>query len=395
MIHSVPAPTYGIEEEYFLVDPATRMPCGERSAALIAACRSRFGERVGEEMLRPQIEVSTPILHTPHMALEALGELRGEVGRIAARHGLALLAASTHPLGDWRLQRPQAKPRYERLAADYRIVGRRNLFCGLHVHVGIPVGVDRVRLMNRLLPWLPLFLALSASSPFWNSDATGLASYRQSAYDEWPRSGTPDRFEDEGQYFEFVDLLRRHRIVSGAADMWWTIRPSGRFPTLELRICDACTRIEDTLALAAAFRCLVRAHLREPRTGAQGSAITRRIVDENRWQAKRHGIGARFVEESTGQAVTVADMLRTLRDLVAEDADTLRCETEIARLDAILAEGTSADRQLAIYRRQRERLRSRTQALESVVDWLLDATGDSREGAQRAPVHGGSGVVSA
>ncbi len=189
--------------------------------------------------------------------------------------------------------------------------------------------------MNRLLPWLPLFLALSTSSPFWRGVKTGLASYRQSAYDEWPRSGTPDAFDDEAQYFGFVDLLRRHDSVTDANDMWWTIRPSGKYPTLELRICDACTRIEDTLALAAAFRCLVRAHIRLPELGAKRSAVTRRIIDENRWQAKRYGTQASFIDEASGDARAVADILRAFQKLIASDAEALRCEQEIRSQPAI------------------------------------------------------------
>jgi carboxylate-amine ligase len=391
----VPAMTYGIEEEFFLVDPCTRRLCGDRTTRLLSACRTRLGDRVSEEMIEAQIEIATPILHTTNMARESLTELRWEVGRIAGRFDLGLLAASTHPLGDWEKERNQAKPRYERLTSDYRMIGRRNLLCGLHVHVGVPTDIDRVELMNRVLPWLPLFLALSASSPFWRGVKTGLASYRQSAYDEWPRSGTPDAFDDETQYFGFVDLLRRHDAVESANDMWWTIRPSGKYPTLELRICDACTRIEDTLALAAAFRCLIRAHVRRPDLGTRASAITRRIVDENRWRAKRHGTKASFIDETSGEAIAARDALRAFQTLIAPDAAALRCEREIAHLTTILDEGTSADRQLALYRGQRERMKSRVEALESVVDWLIDITGDVGRHAHRTAPYDGSGVVNA
>ncbi len=395
MAKHFPAVTYGIEEEFFLIDPSTRQLRSDRTDALLTACRARFGDRVSEEMLRAQIEIATPILRSTDIARDTLAELRGEVGRIASRFDLKLLAASTHPLGDWQQEMHHDKPRYERLASEYRLIGRRNLVCGLHVHVAVPADIDRVALLNRLLPWLPLFLALSASSPFWSGAQTGLASYRQAAYDEWPRSGTPDAFDDEAQYFGFVDLLRRHGAVDGAGDMWWTIRPSGKYPTLELRICDACTRIDDTLALAAAFRCLIRAHLRQPRLGVQRSAITRRIVDENRWRAKRHGTHASFIDEVTGGVRTVAETLCAFRDLIAPDTEALRCEREIDRLAAILDEGTSADRQLAIYRQQRERMRSRTEALVSVVDWLTETTEHDVRDITRSAPHDDSGVVNA
>lgn len=386
----VPTLTFGIEEEFFLVDPETRDLCGDRTPALLSACRARLGDRVHEELHRAQIEIATPVLHTASMAYESLHELRHAVTRIANKLDLQPLAAGTHPFASWRAQEPTDKARYERLMSDYAAIGRRSLVCGLHVHVSVPEGVDRIALMNRLLPWLPLFLALSCSSPFWRGQPTGLSSYRQAAYDEWPRAGLPDAFADDADYARFLDTLRVAGAARDGSEVWWAIRPSSRFPTLELRICDACTRIDDTLALASAFRCLVRAHLRDPRLGAPAEdtpcgATIRRIVDENRWRAKRHGLSAEFIDPATGATERVADALARLCALIAPDVASLRCEREIEQLQSIVDTGTSADAQLAIYRQQRDALHGRETATARVTDWLVETTAGAGDG-MRAPL---------
>ena len=366
--------SYGIEEEFFLVDCTTRDLAANVPASFLRACRLTMGERVGEELLQPQVEIATPVLHDTNQARESLGLLRDEVSRVAGRYGLGLVAAGTHPFGSWSDQRPTDKDRYARLIDDFQIVGRRNLFCGLHVHVGIPEGHDRVVLMNRLMPWVPMFLALSTSSPFWNGKPTGLLSYRQAAYDEWPRSGIPDAFTGEREYEAFVRLLASCGALRDGSYLWWAVRPSARFPTLELRIADACTDIEDSLAIAAAFRCLVRAHLRQPALGAESSPISRRVIEENRWRAKRYGTDAEIIDEAAGTAMGFLDALESMLTLISPDAEALGCEREVAHLRTIVRRGTSAHQQLAVYRAERNRCHTREDALQGVVDWLIGRT---------------------
>jgi carboxylate-amine ligase len=366
--------TFGIEEEFFLIDPETRALADKVPRQFMRACRRRLGDRVKEEMQQAQVEAATPILSSVATAREALLELRAEIADVALDHDMQLLAAGTHPTATWSEQAATDEARYDRLIEDFQIVGRRNLVCGLHVHVAVPDGVDRVDLMNRLMPWTPLFLALSASSPFWNSRNTGLMSYRQSLYDEWPRSGIPDAFDDEVQYADFVQLLSSCGALEDGSFLWWAIRPSARYPTLELRIADACTRAEDALALAAAFRCLVRAHVRNPQLGAHRTPMTRRLVEENRWRAKRYGTQASFIDEQGRRLVGMAETLHRLGTLVARDAAALDCERELRHLATIASLGTSADVQLALYRRERECMATREAALGKVVDWLSAAT---------------------
>ncbi len=366
--------SFGIEEEFFLVDPATRNLAVDVPAHFMRSCRRELGDRVGEELLRPQIEIATPVLHSAPEARESLQHLRRHLAEIASRFGLALVAAGTHPFGAWEDQKHTDKARYTRLIDDFQIVGRRNLFCGLHVHVGVPEGYDRVVVMNRLMPWVPMLLALSTSSPFWNGRRTGLLSYRQAAYDEWPRSGIPDSFANEGEYDAFVRLLAGCGALGDGSDLWWAVRPSARFPTLELRIADACTRVDDALAIAAAFRCLVRAHLRQPMLGASRSSISRRVIEENRWRAKRYGTGAEFIDEASGTACGFVSALEEMLELVAPDARALDCEADLAHLRTIVRRGTSAHAQLSVYRAERNRCRAREEALSSVVDWLARTT---------------------
>ena len=368
--------TFGLEEEFFLVRADSRRLVARMPPGLVPRARHELGQAIGTELLQSQLEISSPVFRSAAEARQRLGELRTGLGRLVQEFDLNLLCAGTHPLSTWTHQHGSTRRHYRRLVDDFQIVARRNLVCGLHVHVAVPADVDRVRLMNRVMPWLPLFLALSTSSPFWNRRRTGLLSYRQALYDEWPRTGIPDFFEDQAQYDAFTALLRDNRAIDDAGSLWWGIRPALKYPTLELRIADSCTRLCDSLAIAALFRCLVRSLIRHPDRGARRSAITRRVIDENRWRAKRFGLGARFIDESSGTAEPVSGVLARLRGDCAEDADTLQCTRELAGLDTLLAQGTSADVQLAIYERRRELGDGPLQAFVPVLDWLVATTAE-------------------
>ncbi len=367
--------TFGIEEEFFVVSPATRNLVRRVPAGLFADARRRLGRaHVAREMLQSQVELVSPIHRDMAEARTSMVAMRRGLCDAACAANVRIVAAGSHPLGAWHEQSATGKARYARLIDDFQIVGRRNLLCGMHVHVGVRAGVDRVALMNRLMPWLPVFLALSTSSPFWNRDRTGLLSYRQAAYDEWPRTGIPDHFESQQDHDAFVDLLVATGAIEGAESLWWAIRPSARFPTLELRITDCCTDLDDALAIVALFRCLVRAHVRRPTLGRARSSMTRRVIDENRWRAKRNGIDARFIDEHRAATCSFRSALSALRALVADDAAALGCSREIAHLDVILRRGTSAHRQLDRYRQCIDAGATRMDALRHVVDWLIATT---------------------
>ncbi len=289
--------------------------------------------------------------------------------------GCNIVAASTHPLGVWQEQLVTEKRRYDKLIADFRIISQRNLVCGLHIHVAIPENVDRVDVMNRAMHWLPVFLALSTSSPFWNHRVTGLLSYRQALYDEWPRSGIPDFFRDEADYQAFTDRMQAAGAISDSSQLWWAIRPALRFPTLEMRIADVCTRLEDALAIAALYRALVATLVANPDMGKARSTHTRRLIDENRWRAKRDGIKAEFILETSNEVVPVAKVVSDLMAMrVVSRSIGSTARRRCSPIERILSEGTSAHQQLKIYNDSRAAGDESLDALLKVIEWLKATT---------------------
>lgn len=371
--------TYGVEEEFFLSQAdtgaiATRMP-----QAFLHEVRRRLGDRASNELLQSQIELVTAVCADVEALARAVVGNRRVVAEIAKRYDLALVAAGTHPLAEWREQNLTQKPRYRQLVSDFQIIGRRNLLCGLHVHVAPPPDQDRVDVMNRILAYTPIFLALSCSSPFWNRQGTGLMSYRQAAYDEWPRTGIPEFFAGEADYDAFVRQLVQAGVIDNASYLWWAVRVSATYPTIELRIADACTDVHDALCIADLFRCLVRAAVRNPSLGRARMSTTRLLIEENRWQAKRHGIAAQFIDEfGSGERLPFAERLEQLLALIAEDVAHFGCEDAVAQARRILERGTSADRQVAEFKRVRDQGATRAEACREVARWLA---------AHTAPAH--------
>lgn len=371
--------TYGVEEEFFLSQAdtgaiATRMP-----QAFLHEVRRRLGDRASNELLQSQIELVTAVCADVAALERAVVGNRRVVAEIAKRYDLALVAAGTHPLAEWREQNLTQKPRYRQLVSDFQIIGRRNLLCGLHVHVAPPPDQDRVDVMNRILAYTPIFLALSCSSPFWNRQGTGLMSYRQAAYDEWPRTGIPEFFAGEADYDAFVRQLVQAGVIDNASYLWWAVRVSATYPTIELRIADACTDVHDALCIANLFRCLVRAAVRNPSLGRARMSTTRLLIEENRWQAKRHGIAAQFIDEfGSGERLPFAERLEQLLALIAEDVTHFGCEDAVAQARRILERGTSADQQVAEFKRVRDQGATRAEACREVARWLA---------AHSAPAH--------
>ncbi|MBL8269306.1 carboxylate-amine ligase [Steroidobacter sp.] len=366
--------SFGIEEEFFLVDAASGALGTPALDQLMSDARAKLGDIVTSELLQSQIEIASPILHSHDQAREVMSRTRRELSEVVAGHDLQLIAASTHPLGVWQEQLITEKRRYDKLIADFRIVTQRNLVCGLHIHVAIPEHVDRVDVMNRAMHWLPVFLALSTSSPFWNHRVTGLLSYRQALYDEWPRSGIPDFFRDEADYQAFASRMQAAGAITDSSQLWWAIRPALRFPTLEMRIADVCTRLDDALAIAALYRCLVATLVANPDMGKVHSTHTRRLIDENRWRAKRDGTKAEFILETSNEVVPVATVVKDLLSACADQIDRLDCTTALKPIERILNEGTSAHQQLKIYNDSRAAGDEGLAALSKVIDWLRATT---------------------
>lgn len=365
-----PAYTFGIEEEYFLADIETGCVPERVPPEFFEAAHAATGGRCAREFLQPQIEV----ISSPHTDMAAalceLRELRQAIAAIAARQGLAILAAGTHPTASWREARQTDKERYDAVMQELQMIGRRDLLCGMHVHVELPDPDARIDVMSRMLPYLPLLLALSTSSPFWQSGRTGLKGYRLAAYDELPRTGVPELFRTSAEFDAYVRALTRAGVIADSSYIWWAIRPSHNNPTLELRAPDSCTLVEDAVAIAALYRTLVRHLDRDRKRNADLDAVARAIIVENKWQAQRHGIDATFADADG--AMSVAEMLDRVIADTATDAAALDCTAHLSRCREIVRAGTSADVQLALFEAQKAD--GQALALRAVTDWICCAT---------------------
>ena len=302
----------------------------------------------------------------------SLLEARRVIGEEAAKFGLAPIAAATHPSAKWDQHAHTDKPRYDSIAQEFQGVGRRMVINGLHVHIGLASNAERIRLMNGVRPILPLLLALSASSPFWEGEATGLKSYRTAVNDATPRKGVPETFADWRDYQRTVGALQKAGVIEDASKIWWDLRPSANHPTLEMRITDGCPSLEDSLCLAALFRCYCSYLSRSPEAIWAKQPLA--LINENRWRAQRYGLDEGLIDPVTGRIVPVEETVEDLLELIEEDAAALDCAGEAEHARTILARGTSADRQLAFYHRLREQGRSPATALRSVVDLLVAET---------------------
>ena len=373
-MNAEPEFTLGIEEEYFLVDRATRDVVGDPPSEMLEECEALLAGQVSPEFLRSQIEVGTRVCTSLGEARSDLRRLRATVAGVAAQRGLAPVAAGTHPFARWGAQKTTERDRYASLHRDLQAVGRRLAICGLHVHIGIPDDELRIDLLNQASYFLPHLLALSTSSPFWGGENTGLKSYRLAVFDELPRTGTPERFASWGEYRRHVDILVAAGLIEDATKLWWDLRPSDRFPTLEMRITDSCTTLEDALSIAALFRCLLRMLWRLKRENQRWRIYARMLVDENRWRAQRYGIDQGLVDFGRCAIFPYAELLDEMLALVEPDARHFGCLNEISHAREILARGTSAHRQLAVFDRAVADGATRAEALAAVVDWLIAET---------------------
>jgi carboxylate-amine ligase len=366
--------TFGMEEEYFLFDAKTRHAVRRANKKFLSAAQKQLGDRVMTEMLQSQLEVATPPCATSQEARAHLAHYRRTLGQMAAEHKLGLAAMGTFPLAYWPEQTVTRKARYGAIMDDLQMIGYRNMLCGMHVHVEVPDIDTRINLIMRLTPYLPLLLALTTSSPFWQGNLTGLVGYRLAAYDELPRTGLPELFRTNDDYREFVAALTWAKIIPDESYIWWAIRPSLNNPTIELRVADSCTRLDDAVAVAALFRCLVRALDRDRALNAGFDRVGRAITQENKWHAQRYGIGATFIEPFSRSPLTLAQWLDQVIDFIAEDVDALGCTAEIRHLHSIISHGTSADRQIEIFSKAKAAGRRRLTALKDVIDWAAGET---------------------
>ena len=368
--------TLGVEEEYLLVDKETRGLAVDPPKTLLSECEEILGGQVTTELLRSQIEVGTKVCKNIGEVREDLSKLRRTIIDVAGRHGLAPIASSTHPFSSWTEQKHTRKERYDSITAEMQGAARRLLICGMHVHVGINDDALRIDLMNQLSYFLPHLLALSCSSPFWEGRDTGLKSYRLTIFDALPRTGLPERFQSFSEYQRHVDIMIKAGVLEDSTKIWWDLRPSGRFPTLETRIMDVCTRMEDAIALAALLCCIMRMLYRLRLANQRWRTYTTMLVRENRWRAMRYSFDEGLIDFARGAVVPFEDLLDEMLDLTAEDAAALQCEKEVGAVRDILSRGTSAHRQLKAHELATASGKSADEALMAVVDTLIEDTAE-------------------
>jgi carboxylate-amine ligase len=373
MSFSEPSFTFGIEEEYHLVDLETR-DLVAAPQELMAACEAALGGQVSPEFLKSQIEIGTRPCTAFAAARADLANLRSTIAGLAGEHGMAPVAASTHPFGRVSRLATTDKARYRELASDLAGVGRRMAICGMHVHVAIEDRELRIDLMNQARYFLPHLLVLSTSSPFWEGEDTGLKSYRLAVVQELPRTGLPGRIASWDEFQQIVDVLVQAGVIEDATKIWWDLRPSARFPTLETRITDVCTLLDDALAIAALYVCICRMLYRLRRSNQSWRSYPVFLLEENRWRAQRYGVQGSLFDFGKGELVPIVSLLDELTSLIGEDAEALGCTGEITHLAQIMQRGTSADRQLMVYKAELAAGAAADAALRAVVDMLIRET---------------------
>jgi carboxylate-amine ligase len=370
-----PSFSLGLEEEYLLVDLATRDLLSDPPAELLQRCISETDGRVSPEFLRSQLEVKTSVCGSVAAMRRELGALRRKVCEIAAAYGIAPIAASTHPFA-----RPPHRPphtdheRYANIAREVQGGARRMVICGMHVHVGLEDDDLRIDVMNQLTYFVPHLLALSCSSPFWEGDDMGMQSFRLMLLSSLPRTGLPDRFESYGEFRRHLDALVCNGLIEDTTKIWWDIRPSSRYPTLETRVFDCCTHLDDAVCLAALNLSLVRRLYRLRRANQTWRRYPRMLIAENRWRAMRFGSDGSLLDLARGELVPFADLLEELLEIAHDDAVALDCLAEIEHARVILKRGTSAHQQLDLYQMARKQGATDGEALSAVVGWLARTT---------------------
>ncbi len=368
---SDPEFTIGIEEEYLLVDRDS-MALAPAPTDLMDACKKELQDQVSPEFLNCQIEIGTKVCRNPAGARDELKRLRDCVSKHAAEFNLAPIAASCHPFSDWRDQHHTDKERYNDLSQDLAGVVRRMLICGMHVHVGIDAPDKRIDLMNQLAYFLPHTLALSCSSPYWQGRDTGLDSYRLTVFDNLPRTGLPPRMDSFSEFERSVDVLIDLGVIEDSSKIWWDLRPSSKFPTLESRICDVQPRLEHTLTLAAFTQAISRMLWRLAKKNQRWRIYDSFLVAENRWRAQRYGTREGLIDFGRGEIVSMGELVEELLELVEEDGLFFESVADLERVRDILRTGTSSTRQRAAYDEAQSAGKDHDDAMRAVVAHLID-----------------------
>jgi carboxylate-amine ligase len=358
--------TLGVEEEYQIVNPETR-ELRSYVSRLIEDGTSVLRERVRPEMHQSMVEVGTTICKNVDEVRRELTFMRRELNSLAMRGGLRVVAGSTHPFSDWKVQDITDHERYHGLVEDLQDVARANLIFGLHVHVGIRDKEDAMALANQVRYFLPHLLALTTSSPFWLGRHSGLASIRSEIFKRFPRTGIPDEFASYSEFTSFVNTLVKTKCIDNAKKIWWDVRVHPFFETVEIRVCDMPTKMDHTVAVVSLVQALMLTLYRLRRRNIQWRTYPRSLIEENKWRAVRYGINGKMIDFGKGIEVPFKELAMELLDFVDDAARELGTQGEVRQIERILQEGTSADRQVQIYKANGE-------DPKAVVDWLIAET---------------------
>lgn len=357
--------TLGIEEEFQIVHAETRELRSYVSQILEEGRENAIlRERVRPEMHQSVVETGTGICRDIKQARDEIVELRGSLNALAKKGGMRIVAAGTHPFSDWKKQEITEGDRYKGIVEDLQDVARANLIFGLHVHVGIKDREVAMALANQVRYFLPHILALSTSSPFWLGRPSGLKSIRSEIFKRFPRTGIPGHFESYGDFQRFVDLLVKTGCIDNAKKIWWDVRAHPFFDTVEIRICDMTTRVDDTVAIAALIQAVMGKLYLLYRRNWAFREYSRELIEENKWRAVRYGMDGQLIDFGKQEQVPVRALVGELIDFVEETTEIFQSQQEIDRIRSVIKEGTSADRQLAVY--------AKTGSFQSVVDDLIE-----------------------
>ncbi len=368
--------TLGIEEEFQIIDPQTR-ELRSHVAQILEEGKMTLKENVKAEMHQSVIELGTDICDSAASARDQVIRLRSDLAALAEKRGLKIASAGTHPFSHWNDQRITEGERYETIVKDLQQVARANLIFGLHVHVGIPDRNVAIHVMNQARYFLPHLFALSSNSPFWLGRDTGFKGYRLKVFERFPRTGIPDAFDGLSEYEEYLKLLVKTNCVDNAKKIWWDIRLHPFFDTLEVRICDAQSRVEDTIAIAALIQAIIFKLHKLQRQNLSFRIYRRRVIDENRWRACRYGLDSKLIDFGTENEVDERELLHEMLDFVSTEVDELGSGREVAHVENILRHGSGADRQLETW--------ARTRDMRAVMDQI---TADTYSGLTVAEPHG-------
>jgi glutamate---cysteine ligase / carboxylate-amine ligase len=367
--------TLGIEEEFAIVDPVTR-ELRSHIQEILEGGKVVLKEQIKPEMHQSVVELGTEVCNSIEHARAHVIDLRSRLAELAGKAGLKIASVGTHPFSHWRDQHITQGERYREIVKDMQQLARANLIFGLHVHVGIPNRETAIHVMNQARYFLPHLYALSVNSPFWVGEDTGLKGYRLKVFERFPRTGIPDSFESLSEYEDYCKLLVKTGCIDNAKKIWWDIRLHPFFDTLEVRVCDAQTRVDDTVAIAALIQAVIAKLFKLLRQNITFRIYRRRLLDENRWRATRYGIDGKLIDFGRETEVDERSLLNELLEFVASEADEFGTQREMVHIERIMSEGTGADRQLAIWKQ--------SQDMKAVVDHIVAET---YEGLSIAAAH--------